>query len=288
MRSIPITIITGLSGSGKTTVMKVMEDLGYFCLDNLPIVLLPKFMELRLSSSSEIHKIAAVIDIRGKEFLEEAPRMIEHLKRDGYTIQILFLECEDEILLRRFSETRRSHPLAKDRPLAEGIREERRFLEPLKRMADWVIDTSQYHVHQLREVIEKTFSTTTPPHRMRIFLQSFGFRHGVPANTDILMDVRFLPNPYFVESLRSRTGMDPEVASYVLERDETREFLRRFLEFIDWLLPLYEKEGKTYLNLSIGCTGGHHRSVAVVNRMKPFFEERDYPVSVHHRDLHRE
>lgn len=288
MKSLPISIITGLSGSGKTTVMKVMEDLGYFCLDNLPIVLLPKFLELRLSSSSEIRKIAVVIDIRGKEFLEAAPRMISDLRKEGYTIDVLFLDCEDDILIRRFSETRRSHPLAKGRPLVEGIKEERKYLSELRDMSDKVIDTSQYTVHQLREMIANYFAVPTAQRRMHIFLQSFGFRYGVPANTDMLMDVRFLPNPYFVDSLRHRTGLDKEVASYVLEREETQEFIKRFLEFIEWLLPLYEKEGKTYLNLSVGCTGGHHRSVAIVNRLKPFFEEKAYMVSVHHRDINRE
>jgi UPF0042 nucleotide-binding protein len=283
----PIVVITGLSGSGKSTVMKVLEDLGFFCLDNMPIVLLPKFLELRLSSSSEISKVAVGIDIRGKEFLEAAPRLISDLRKEGYSIQVNFLDCEDEILLRRFNETRRSHPLAKDRPIIEGIREERKHLEELRSMSDHVLDTSIYTVHQFKEVISRYFESPSILRKLRFFLQSFGFRHGVPANTDILMDVRFLPNPYFVENLRDGTGEDPEVAAYVLDRKETQEFLIRFQDLIAWLLPLYEKEGKVYLTLSIGCTGGQHRSVAIVDRLKSYFEEMRYMVTVHHRDIHK-
>lgn len=267
MKRLPIVVITGLSGSGKTTVMKAMEDIGYFCLDNMPIVLLPKFLELRISSSSEIRKISVVIDIRGKEFLEAVPTMIQDLRGQGYSIEVLFLDCADEILLRRFNETRRSHPLAKDRPLIEGIQEERRCLAALRKMSDEVIDTSPYTVHQLKEVIAHHFTAPSAHRRLHIFLQSFGFRHGVPANTDVLMDVRFMPNPYFVESLRDRSGEDPDVAVYVLEREETKEFLRRFQDLIAWLLPLYEKEGKSYVTISIGCTGGRHRSVAIVDQV---------------------
>jgi UPF0042 nucleotide-binding protein len=285
MIHLPIVVITGLSGSGKSTVIKVIEDLGFFCLDNMPIILLPKFLELRLSSSSEISKVAVVIDIRGKEFLEAAPKIINDLRESGYSIEVFFLDCDDEVLLRRFNETRRSHPLAKNRPLIEGIREEREHLDELRSMSDHVIDTSQYTVHQVKDVITRYFESPSMIKRLQIFLQSFGFRHGVPANTDVLMDVRFLPNPYFVESLRDRSGDDHDVAAYVLERKETQEFLSRFQELVSWLLPFYEKEGKTYLTLSIGCTGGQHRSVAIVNRLKSVFEQQKYMVAVHHRDV---
>lgn len=285
MIHLPIVVITGLSGSGKSTVIKVIEDLGFFCLDNMPIILLPKFLELRLSSSSEISKVAVVIDIRGKEFLEAAPKIINDLRESGYSIEVFFLDCDDEVLLRRFNETRRSHPLAKNRPLIEGIREEREHLDELRSMSDHVIDTSQYTVHQVKDVITRYFESPSMTKRLQIFLQSFGFRHGVPANTDMLMDVRFLPNPYFVESLRDRSGDDHDVAAYVLERKETQEFLSRFQELVSWLLPFYEKEGKIYLTLSIGCTGGQHRSVAIVNCLKSVFEQQKYMVAVHHRDV---
>jgi len=287
MKHMPIVVITGLSGSGKTTVVKVLEDLGFFCLDNMPIILLPKFLELRLFSFSEISKVAVVIDVRGKEFLEAAPRMINDLRQEGYTIEVFFLDCEDEVLLRRFNETRRSHPLAKDRPLIEGIREERKRLEELRSMSDHVIDTTPYTVHQIKEVMTRYFESPSIIRKLQIFLQSFGFRHGVPGNTDVLMDVRFLPNPYFVDNLRNRTGEDPVVSEFVLDRKETQEFLSKFQDMVAWLLPLYEKEGKSYLTLSIGCTGGQHRSVAIVERLESFFEKLKYMVTVHHRDIHK-
>jgi UPF0042 nucleotide-binding protein len=288
MRQTPIVVITGLSGSGKTTVVKVMEDMGYFCLDNMPIVLLPKFMELRISSSSEISKVAVVIDVRGREFLEAAPKMIGDLRQQGYPIEVLFLDCSDEVLQRRFKETRRAHPLAKDRPLVEGIRQEREHLSGLRELADMVIDTSHYNVHQLREVIEGHFESAPTRRRLHVFLQSFGFRHGVPSDTDVLMDVRFLPNPYFVENLRDRSGLCPEVAAFVLDRQESRQFMDKFQDLIAWLLPLYEKEGKSYLTISIGCTGGRHRSVAIVEHLKSFFKKMEFHVSVHHRDIAKE
>jgi len=287
MKQMPILVVTGLSGSGKTTVIKALEDLGFFCLDNLPIVLLPKFLELRVSSSSEISKVAVVIDTRGKEFLEEAPRMIRDLREQGYQIRILFLDCDDSVLMRRFSETRRTHPLARGMPLFEGIKLERSLLAQLRDMSDVVIDTSSYNVHQLKEVIESHIEVSASD-RLQILVQSFGFRYGVPSNTDMVVDVRFLPNPYFVEELRERTGQDQEVAGFVLGRPEAQEFLQRFQDLVAWLLPLYVKEGKSYLTISVGCTGGRHRSVAIAERLASFFRDRDYKVSLIHRDIHKE
>lgn len=287
MKQLPILVVTGLSGSGKTTVIKALEDLGFFCLDNLPIVLLPKFLELRISSSSEISKVAVVIDIRGREFLEEAPRLIGDLRSQGYDIRVLFLECEDSVLIRRFSETRRSHPLARGRPLMEGIQQERKLLAELRSLSDLVIDTSAYNVHQLKEAIE-TQLQSPGSRRLQILVQSFGYRYGVPSNTDMVMDVRFLPNPYFVEGLRERTGQDPAVAAFVLERQEAEEFLQKLQDLVAWLLPMYGKEGKSYLTISVGCTGGRHRSVAIAERMASFFRRFDYSVTVHHRDIHKE
>jgi len=288
MKQLPIYLITGLSGSGKTTVMKVLEDLGFFCLDNLPSVLLPKFLELRLSSASEISKVAVVIDIRAKEFLEATPRIIQDLRQQEYQIEVIFLDCEDSILMRRFSETRRSHPLGGSLPLIEGIRRERRYLSELRSISDRVIDTSAYNVHELKEVVVGFFDLPVNRKKPHVFVQSFGFRYGVPANTDVVMDVRFLPNPYFVEGLKERTGQDPDVARFVLDRQESREFLERFQGLIAWLLPFFVKEGKSYLTLSIGCTGGRHRSVAISERLVPFFEGLQYMVTVHHRDIHKE
>jgi UPF0042 nucleotide-binding protein len=287
MKQLPILVVTGLSGSGKTTVIKALEDMGFFCLDNLPIVLLPKFLELRISSSSEISKVAVVIDIRAGEFLDEAPGLIKDLRAQGYQIQVLFLDCEDQVLIRRFSETRRGHPLAKGRPLLEGIQQERSLLAELRAMSDLVIDTSSYNVHQLKEAIEVHLRSPAS-RRLQIMVQSFGFRYGVPANSDVVMDVRFLPNPYFVEGLKDRTGQDQAVAEFVLERAETQEFIRRLQDLVEWLLPLYVKEGKAYLTISVGCTGGRHRSVAIAERLATFFQGLDYSVNLHHRDIHKE
>ena len=286
MNNLPILIITGLSGSGKTTVAKVLEDLGFFCLDNMPIVFLPNFLELRLSSASEISKVAIVIDIRSGEFLEEAPRIIEEMKGKGHKVDVLFLDCDEKMLLRRFSETRRTHPLdQKGRSPLEAIREERERLSALRAIADEVIDTSAYSVHQLRDYIERYFMTASAQRKIRIFLQSFGYRYGIPANTDLVMDVRFLPNPYFVDTLRGRTGLDPEVAVFVLERNESKEFLNRLCGLVEWLLPYYEKEGKSYLTISFGCTGGKHRSVAIVEKMRAFFDDLGYTPNIQHRDV---
>lgn len=287
MKHTPIVVVTGLSGSGKTTVVKALEDLGYFCLDNMPIVLLPKFLELRISSASEISKVAVVIDTRAGEFLEQAPSLIKSLKADGYQIKVVFLECEDSVLLRRFSETRRTHPLARGRPLLEGISLERKLLAELRAMADLVIDTSTYNVHELKDAIQSTLEVTSYE-RLQLVIQSFGYRYGVPSNSDLVMDVRFLPNPYFVEGLRDRTGQDKEVADFVLQRPETKEFMSRFLDLVGWLLPLYVKEGKSYLTISIGCTGGRHRSVAIVEFLAESFRDSQYRVNVLHRDILKE
>ncbi|MEJ5375748.1 MAG: RNase adapter RapZ [bacterium] len=287
MKQLPILVVTGLSGSGKTTVIKALEDLGFFCLDNLPIVLLPKFLELRISSSSEISKVAVVIDIRAGEFLEEAPGIIRDLRSQGYQIEVLFLDCEDQVLIRRFSETRRTHPLAKGMTLLEGIQKERSLLAELRNMSDLIIDTSSYNVHQLKEAIEQHMRSPAS-RRLQILVQSFGFRYGVPSNSDLVMDVRFLPNPYFVEGLKERTGQDPSVANFVLERAETQEFIKRLQDLVEWLLPFYVKEGKTYLTVSVGCTGGRHRSVAIAERLACFFRGLHYSVNLHHRDIHKE
>lgn len=288
MKELPIAIITGLSGSGKSTVIKAMEDIGFFCLDNMPIVLLPKFFELRVSSSGEITKVAIVIDIRGGEFLREAPKIISELKEAGYSIEVLFLECSDEVLLRRYNETRRHHPLVKDEPIAIGIQRERDMLVDLKQQSDKVIDSSQYNVHQLKDVITQYFERAAAKRRITINLQSFGFKFGIPSTSDLVIDVRFLPNPYFIDEFKGRTGADQDVAEFVLNRRETRKFLSHFYRLIEYLLPLYEKEGKSYLTISIGCTGGKHRSVALVQEIRHYFDRKKCVVTDDHRDIHKD
>jgi len=289
VRNLRVVLISGLSGSGKTTAIKALEDMGFYCVDNLPIVLLPTFVELCSQSTGGITKVALGVDIRGKEFLEGSRQIIQQLREDGYMIEILFLESSGEILVRRYSETRRQHPLAIGKSVLEGIRLEREGLRIIRDMADKVIDTSAFNVHQLQDEIRTYFSDESRLQKMTITLLSFGYSYGIPHEADLLVDVRFLPNPHFVEELKRLTGEEPQVAEYVLKWDETREFLRRFEDFVGFLIPLYKKEGKTYLTIAIGCTGGRHRSIAVANALEAYlgneFNQRDFILRKTHRDI---
>jgi UPF0042 nucleotide-binding protein len=289
MRNLRVVLISGLSGSGKTTAIKVLEDMGFYCVDNLPIVLLPTFVELCSQSAGGITKVALVADIRGKEFLEGFRQIIQKLREDGHMIEILFLESSGEVLVRRYSETRRQHPLAIGKPVIEGIRSEREGLRIMRDMADKVIDTSGFNVHQFQDEIRKYFSDESRLRKMTITLLSFGYSYGIPQEADLLVDVRFLPNPFFVAELERLNGEDSQVAEYVLQRDETREFLRRFQELVDFLIPLYKKEGKTYLTIAIGCTGGRHRSIVVANTLEAYlrnkFKQGDFILRTNHRDI---
>ena len=289
MRNLRVVLISGLSGSGKTTAIKALEDMGFYCVDNLPIVLLPTFVELCSQSAGGITKVALGVDIRGKEFLEGSRQIIQQLREDGYMIEILFLESSGEILVRRYSETRRQHPLAIGKSVLEGIRSEREGLRIMRDMADKVIDTSAFNVHQLQDEIRTYFSNESRLRKMTITLLSFGYSYGIPHEADLLVDVRFLPNPHFVEELKRLTGEEPQVAEYVLKWDETREFLRRFEDFVGFLIPLYKKEGKTYLTIAIGCTGGRHRSIAVANALEAYlrneFNQGEFILRKTHRDI---
>lgn len=307
MKNIRVILISGLSGSGKTTAIKALEDIGFYCVDNLPILLLPKFIELCEQSGGKISKVAMVEDIRGeasypssqqagdtegeKDFLEDSRRIIQELKREGYPIEILFLESSDSILMRRFSETRRQHPLAVGGSIREGLRLERERLQGIRDMAHQVIDTSQLNVHQLKEKIQQYAQEGRNSGQMTVLLLSFGYSFGIPFETDLLMDVRFLPNPYFVEELKRLRGDHPKVAEYVLQWEETKEFLRYVQEFIRFLLPLYERERKTHLTIAVGCTGGRHRSIAIVNRLAEMLRDeltkRGVFLSVQHRDAEK-
>jgi len=289
VRNVKVVLISGLSGSGKTTAIKAMEDIGFYCVDNLPIVLFPKFIELCSQSAGEITKAALVVDIRGKEFLEGSRQIIQQLREEGYLIEILFLESSDEILVRRYRETRRQHPLAIERPVLEGIQLEREELGIIRDMADKVIDTSEFNVHELKDSIRKYFSNESRLGKLAITLLSFGYSYGIPHEADLLMDVRFIPNPYFIDELKRLNGEDLRVAEYVLKWDETQEFLRRFQELVEFLIPLYKKEGKTYLTVAIGCTGGRHRSIVVANtveaRLRKNLRGGDVILRTHHRDI---
>jgi UPF0042 nucleotide-binding protein len=280
-----IVIITGLSGSGKSTAIRALEDIGFFCIDNLPVTLLPKFIELCIQSSREITRIAIVMDVRGRDFLNESPLIFSDLKIKGYRIEVLFLEASDEVLIRRFKETRRRHPLADSGSPLKGISLEREILASLRESADKVIDTTNMNVHELKDTINQYFSK--PEKKMTVILESFGYRYGIPYEADIVMDIRFLPNPYFVDSLKDLSGMDKEVSDYMLRYEDTENFLRRFSELINYLLPLYEKEGKLYLTIAIGCTGGKHRSVAIVNELYELIDSKGYNLNIKHRDLNK-
>jgi len=312
VKNLRVILISGLSGSGKTTAIKALEDIGFYCVDNLPILLLPKFIELCDQSGGKISKVAVVEDIRGsasypspsvhptglskndpgvKDFFEDSRRIIQDLRREGFPIEILFLESSDPILMRRFSETRRQHPLAIGGSIGEGIHLERERLQGIRDMANLVIDTSRLNVHQLKDQIQQYAQEGSNPGQMTVTLLSFGYSFGIPYEVDLLMDVRFLPNPYFVEELKRLNGEDPRVAEYVLQWEETREFLQRIQEFIRFLLPLYEKEGKTHLTIAVGCTGGRHRSIVIVNQLAEMLRgelvARGTLLSVQHRDAEK-
>jgi len=307
VKHIRAILISGLSGSGKTTAIKALKDIGFYCVDNLPILLLPKFLELCEQSGGKISKVAVVEDIRGeasypssqqqggpegeKDFLEDSRRIIQGLKREGYPIEILFLESSNPILSRRFSETRRQHPLAVGGSIREGLHLERERLQGIRDIANMVIDTSELNVHQLKEKIQQYAQEGRGSSQMTVVLLSFGYSFGIPFEVDLLMDVRFLPNPYFVEELKSLNGENLRVVEYVLQWEETKEFLRHVQEFIHFLLPLYERERKTHLTIAVGCTGGRHRSIVIVNRLAEMLQDeltkRGVFLSVQHRDAEK-
>jgi RNase adapter protein RapZ len=286
VKNISLIIISGHSGAGKSTAIKVLEDLNYFCVDNLPLVLLPKFMELS-SQSAEISKVAIVVDVREREFLREFPVVLKEMTDSGYNAELIYLEASDEVLLRRFNETRRRHPLAEGESSLDGIKRERDMLSPVKKAATKIIDTSGYNVHQLKDIIRDYFSGHLSQEKMVMHLVSFSYRYGIPTDADIIMDVRFLPNPYFVEGLKDLDGRDLTVREYILNKEEAKEFLARFRNLLDFLIPSYLKEGKTYLTIAIGCTGGRHRSVSIVDFLADEISFERCILKKRHRDIDR-
>ncbi len=279
-------VVTGLSGSGKSTALHVLEDLGFYCIDNLPVALLPRFIELWESSREEVRRVALGIDARERRFLHDFPRVFEELRTAGVLLEVLYLEASDDVLQRRFSETRRPHPAADGGSLADGIRREREALRSLRELADRIVDTSAFTVHELRASLRQLLETPEAG-TLTISLVSFGYKYGLPTDADLALDCRFLPNPFFVEDLRPKTGIDPAVAQYVLDRDDTREFLRRVEDLLEFTLPRYQREGKSYLTIAIGCTGGRHRSVALVEELRRRLEARGHRVLARHRDTER-
>jgi len=281
-----LVILTGMSGSGKSTVLKTFEDLGYYCVDNLPVELIPTFSELHLGDDSEIFRAAILVDAREGDKLAKLPETIRRLRREGKPAELVFIEASEEVLVRRYSETRRPHPMGRDVSPREGVRRERRLMAPIRKIADVVIDTSKFNVHELTEFIKKRV-TTRGKRPLLVSLISFGYRYGVPSEADLVFDVRFLPNPHFVAKLRPFSGKDARVARYIRSFPQTGEFLRRIEGLLAYLIPHYIREGKSYLTIAIGCTGGRHRSVAISEALARAMARRGLHTKVHHRDLNR-
>ena len=285
---IRFVIVTGLSGAGKSYAIKCLEDLSYFCVDNLPTTLIPTFAELCANSSRGIHAIALGVDVREGEYLAHMVETIQELRARGHRVDVLFLEASDETLVRRYHETRRRHPLAGEGNVIDGIRAERKALAHLREIANRVIDTTSLTVHQLKDQMVHSYGPQEARGGLTVSLVSFGFKHGVPYDADLVFDVRFLPNPHFVERLRALDGRDPAVEEFVMSFSESRELLSRLEGLLKFLLPLYEREGKAYLTVAIGCTGGRHRSVMLVEALRSFLTGLGLGPIVRHRDLDRE
>jgi UPF0042 nucleotide-binding protein len=283
-----LVIVSGLSGSGKTNALKCFEDLGFFCVDNLPPPLLPVFADLCTQSSAGITKVAVGIDIRERDFLRDFLTISERLKGEGYQYELIFFEANDEVLVRRFSETRRPHPLARNTPILEGIKKEREQLAELKKRSDRIIDTSTFTLQQLKDVIAQNYSDQGEVRKPSISVISFGYKYGIPYETDLLFDVRFLQNPNFVSELKPLSGEDSAVQEYVFRKPEADRFIELVKSFLSFLIPFYEKESRPYLTIAIGCTGGRHRSVAIARRLHDDLKATHYQTVLRHRDVNRE
>jgi UPF0042 nucleotide-binding protein len=280
-----VIIVTGLSGAGKSQAVNCMEDLGYYCIDNMPPALIKNFMDLIMRDKVTIEKAAFTIDIRGGEFFDDLKSALEELKSAGMEFKVMFLEASDEVLIRRFNETRRTHPLSCAGSTLEGINQERKRLLAIRQVSDYIIDTSNMKAAQLSEEIKKLLLSEEENPSFTISVQSFGYKHGIPLDADMVFDMRFIPNPYYLKSMRKLTGNSEKVSSYVLKFPETQDFLRTVQDLIDGLIPYYIREGKFHLVLAFGCTGGQHRSVAVANEMSKRFLSEGKRVITAHRDL---
>ena len=286
INKIHMVIVTGLSGSGKSTVIKAFEDIDYFCIDNLPVPLLPEFLRLCENDMPDIQRVALGIDIRERAFLNAYETIFNHLENQGYKLEIIFVEASSEVLQKRFSQTRRVHPLASSHVgLKEAISQEKFALKALRNRATRVIDTSAMTVHQLKNLITRIFSLVPEKHLLSIQVMSFGFKYGIPLEADLVMDVRFLPNPYFIDELRHLDGQSQEICNWVLRWPITQEFINDYTSLLNKLIPLYIQEGKRYLTIAIGCTGGKHRSVVIAQQIADKLRSNDYNIYVNHRDI---
>jgi RNase adapter protein RapZ len=277
-----LVIITGMSGSGKQTALKAFEDLGFYAVDNLPIAFVPKFADLSRDAKTK-RRAALIIDIREGAVLQQFPKMFREVKK-RLDVKLLFLDADDEVLRRRFSETRRPHPLGAEATVLSSLKDEREQLKPIRRLADLWIDTSKLNVHELRALISANFQGAQESGKIMVYVNSFGFRHGVPPDSDLVFDVRFLPNPNYIPEFKKLTGRHPSVARYIRSFPQTGEFINRILDLLIYLLPHYIREGKSYLTISFGCTGGHHRSVLIADEIYKRLKKAGFTVKAHHRD----
>jgi UPF0042 nucleotide-binding protein len=285
---IRFVVITGLSGAGKSYAIKCFEDMGFFCVDNLPTTLIPTFADLVARADTQRGRVALGVDVREGEYLSHFLEALAELRKRGHTVEVLFLEAGEEALVRRYRETRRRHPLAPDGNVLDGIRAERKALSTVREVADRIVDTSALTVHQLKDFLIEAYVAPRARPGLAVSLVSFGFKHGVPFDADLVFDVRFLPNPHFVEGLRPLDGRDARVRGFVMQHADSKELARRLQDFLDFVLPAYQREGKAYLTVAIGCTGGRHRSVALVEELRAAIERHDVGVTVVHRDIDRE
>ena len=281
-----VVVVTGMSGSGKRTAMKMLEDVGFYCVDNLPVPLIEKFVELIATPNSEISKVALGLDVRADQPFGDAQRVLDELKENGYFFEILFMDASDAVLLKRYKETRRMHPLSLEGRVEEGVHKEREILQGIKKKADYVIDTSNLLTRELKEEIDHIFVRNEEYNSLMVTILSFGFKNGIPADADLVFDVRFLPNPFYIDELKHKTGNDKEVQDYVMSFPEALVFVDKLTDMLDFLIPNYVKEGKHQLVIGIGCTGGKHRSVTLANELYGKMKDRgNYGVKLYHRDI---
>ena len=281
-----VVVVTGMSGGGKSTALKMLEDAGFYCVDNLPVSLIEKFVELISLPNSEISKVVLGLDVRSDQSFEEATKILQELKRKGYPLEILFMDAGEDRLIKRYKETRRVHPLAQDGRVEDGVKKERRVLENIRRNADYVIDTTNLLTRELKAELDRIFVENGEYNRLMVTVMSIGFKHGIPSDADLVFDVRFLPNPYYIDELKPKTGNDKEVQDYVMSFSESEEFMKKLIDMIQFLIPNYVKEGKYRLVIAIGCTGGKHRSVTLANELYIRMKDKGtYGMKLYHRDV---
>lgn len=279
-------VVTGMSGGGKTAALKMLEDAGFYCVDNLPVFLIEKFVELSTMPNGEISKVALGLDVRAGQSFTDVTRILKELKNKGYHIEILFMDANETVLIKRYKETRRVHPLAVDGRVEDGVRKERKILEGIKKNADYVIDTTKLLTRELKEELDRIFVKNEEYNSLMVNVMSFGFKHGIPVDADLVFDVRFLPNPFYIDELKTKTGNDKEVQDYVMSFQESEDFMKKLVDMIQFLIPNYIKEGKYSLVIAIGCTGGKHRSVTLANELyKRMKNQGNYGLKIYHRDV---